>query len=123
MKVFASGASFDASTARLAFTIAANDFQRDLLLPALLRRIAASTARIDLRVVPSGLPTAAMPGLLRHNMMREFACVAVPLKSGRSAALTELPMYAAWHQRFQGDPSHVWLRALLEETAAAAARR
>jgi len=225
MKVFASGASFDASTARLAFTIAANDFQRDLLLPALLRRIAASTARIDLRVVPSGLPTAdmlreercdllitprppsgvdifqkllfrdryvcfydpkqrsaprsiksyisarhitviypdnerlefdkrlaansvardiavsvpsfygvpaflrgsdmlaTMPGLLRHNMMREFACVAVPLKSGRSAALTELPMYAAWHQRFQGDPSHVWLRALLEETAAAAARR
>src|SRR3990172_2614702 len=35
MKVFASGASFDASTARLAFTIAANDFQRVLLLPPL----------------------------------------------------------------------------------------
>ena len=66
------------------------------------KRLAANSIARDIAVsVPSfyGVPAflrgsdmlATMPGLLRHNMMREFACVAVPLKSGRSAALTELP--------------------------------
>jgi hypothetical protein len=32
--------------------------------------------------------------------------------------MAELPMYMVWHRRFQKDPAHMWLRALLEETVA-----
>jgi DNA-binding transcriptional LysR family regulator len=216
MKAFAAGARFEPADARLSFTIAANDFQRDLLLPALLRCLATRTVRTDLRVIPSGLPTAAMlreghcdllitprppagvdilqkllfrdrylcffdpkhraaprslksylaarhvtviypdnerlefdkrmsaakierdisvsvpnfygvpaflrgtdmlasvPGLLRLSIMKDFASAPVPLRSGR-AALTELPLFMTWHQRFQGDPAHRWLREQLTE--------
>jgi DNA-binding transcriptional LysR family regulator len=216
MKTFAAGARFEPANARLSFTIAANDFQRDLLLPPLLRRLSARTARTDLRVIPSGRPTpemlrdghcdlvitprppsgvdifqkllfrdrylcfcdagmrraphslksylaarhvtviypdnerlefdkrlttakierdiavsvpnffgvpaflrgtdmlASVPGLLRLSIMKDFAAVPVPLRRNR-AALTELPFFMAWHQRYQGDPAHVWLRAQLVE--------
>jgi DNA-binding transcriptional LysR family regulator len=222
MKAFAQGASFNPVKARLAFTIAANDFQRDLLLPVLLAKMSAQTQRTDLRLIPSGFPSgdmlregtcdliitprppsgidifqrklfhddyvcfydpavraaprkpeqyfsarhitviypdnerlefdrrltarkitrdiaisvpnfygvpaflrgsdmlASMPSLLRRSMMQEFASVPIPLGREHAEELTGLPMYMAWHQRFQGDPAHVWLRRLLEETAAEA---
>jgi DNA-binding transcriptional LysR family regulator len=215
MKAFAQGARFEPKTARLSLTVAANDFQRDLLLPALLARLSARTERVDLRVIPSGLPSgemlregrcdllitprppvgidvfqrllfrdryvcfydaskrsaprnlaayfearhitvvypdnerlefdrrlaakkiardiavqvpnfygvpaflhgtellASMPGLLRTGMMKPFAQVAIPLKEG----ITDLPMYMVWHQRFQSDPAHMFLRRELERTA------
>jgi DNA-binding transcriptional LysR family regulator len=216
MQGFASAATFMPAKARLAFTIAANDFQRDLLLPALFRRVNAQTERFDLRVIPSGRPSAAMlrdglcdllisprppsgmdilqrqmlrdeyvcfydakaraapasakdylasrhivviypdnerlefdkrlaergidrdvavsvpnfygvpaflrgsdmlasvPSLLGRGMMREFASAPIPLKT--TGELTKLPMYLAWHQRFQNDPAHQWLRNELERT-------
>lgn len=219
MKGFASSAAFDPAKARLSFTVAANDFQRDLLLPSLFRRLTAKTERIDLRVIPSGRPSASVlregrcellltprppsgidifqrqilrdeyvcfydarersapatvkdylasrhilviypdneklefdkrleargierdvsvsvpnfygvpaflrgsdllasvPSLLGRGMMKEFAPAAIPLKGGdRTSELTRLPMYVAWHQRFQNDPAHIWLRDELGAT-------
>jgi DNA-binding transcriptional LysR family regulator len=51
---------FDPATATLSFTIAANDFQRDLLLPAFFARVQGQVARFSLRVIPSGAPAAAL---------------------------------------------------------------
>lgn len=220
MRSFASGAMFDPAAAQLSLTVAANDLQRDLLLPVLFKRIAAKAGRVDLRVIPSGLPSAdilregrcellisprppaatdifqkllfedryvcfydpairaaprsaksylaarhitviypdnerlefdrrlaankisrdiaisvpnfygipaflrgsdmlaSMPGLLQRWLMKEFAVAPIPLKGDHPPALTVLPMYMAWHQRFQGDPAHVWLRNMLETTVA-----
>ncbi len=64
LRHFASGPRFDPARARLSLTVAANDFQRDLLLPALFRRISEEAKHVTLRVIPSGLPTAEV---LREN--------------------------------------------------------
>ncbi|MES2625251.1 MAG: LysR family transcriptional regulator [Pseudomonadota bacterium] len=45
-------------------TIAANDLQRDLLLPALLKQLKSEAPSISLRVIPSDIPTLDM---LRTN--------------------------------------------------------
>jgi DNA-binding transcriptional LysR family regulator len=42
------------------FSIAANDLQRDLLLPALLQQIQTIAPRVSLRVLPSDVPSADM---------------------------------------------------------------
>ncbi len=64
MRTFAGGASFDPAKASLSLTIAANDFQRDLLLPGFYRRVAARVRSLKLRVIPSQSPT---PAMLREN--------------------------------------------------------
>lgn len=64
LRDFASGARFDPTTADFVLTIAANDFQRDLLLPEFFRRVSAVAPGIRLRVIPSGVPSAEM---LREN--------------------------------------------------------
>ncbi len=64
MKSFASGASFDPSQVRGPITIAANDFQRDLLLPALMERMIEDAPRVHLRVIASHAPSSE---LLREN--------------------------------------------------------
>ncbi|WP_407181405.1 LysR family transcriptional regulator [Bradyrhizobium sp. STM 3562] len=60
MRAFAGGASFDPAQARLSLTVAANDFQRDLLLPDFYRQVAARVRSFDLRIIPSQSPTPAM---------------------------------------------------------------
>jgi DNA-binding transcriptional LysR family regulator len=64
MRTFAGSASFDPAAAQLSLTIAANDFQRDLLLPGFFRRIEASVRDLSLRVIPSQSPS---PAMLREN--------------------------------------------------------
>lgn len=64
MQAFAAGAEFEPAKADLDLTIAANDFQRDLLLPTLLRQLQAATRSVRLRAIPSQLPSAEM---LREN--------------------------------------------------------
>lgn len=64
MKGFAQGADFDPAGANLSLVIAANDFQRDLLLPTLFRRLDQAVRQITLRVIPSDLPT---PDMLREG--------------------------------------------------------
>ncbi|WP_157270833.1 LysR family transcriptional regulator [Azohydromonas aeria] len=57
---FTTAGGFDAARLDATVTIAANDLQRDLLLPALLRRLRAQAPNLKLRVIHSGVPTAEM---------------------------------------------------------------
>lgn len=58
--------AFDPSRWRTTFTIAANDFQRDLLLPGLAARLRQHAPGVVLRIVPSSVP--------RLDMLREDHC-------------------------------------------------
>ncbi len=60
MQRFAASSRFDPATLRGGFTIAANDLQRDLLLPPLLDRLRATAPGVCLRVIPSAVPNADM---------------------------------------------------------------
>lgn len=64
LRAFSQAAGFDPARWHGCVTIAANDLQRDLLLPALLRRLRAESPGATLRVVPSGAP---QPALLRDS--------------------------------------------------------
>ena len=56
--------TFDPGQWRATFTVAANDFQRDLLLPRLVARLRSLAPGVGLRVIPSDVPT---PGMLRND--------------------------------------------------------
>ena len=60
LQSLSSGPLFTPATAEFTFTIAANDYQRDLLLPGLLRILRREAPGIRLQVIPSGIPTADM---------------------------------------------------------------
>lgn len=66
MQRFAQGAAFDPLHWQTELTIAANDFQRDLLLPALAARLRSAAPGVTLRIVPSGAPSA--------ELLRSDAC-------------------------------------------------
>ncbi len=66
LREFAAGARFDPATADFTLTVAANDFQRDLLLPDFYRQVTSRAPGIRLRVIPSGVPSA--------DMLRERRC-------------------------------------------------
>ena len=61
---FARSGDFDPARWHTTFTIAANDLQRDTLLPALARRLNEQAPGVVLRVIPSNIPTLDM---LRHD--------------------------------------------------------
>lgn len=225
MEELSRGATFDPGQARLSLTIAANDLQRNLLLPALFRELDAKLEHVSLRIIPSLAPSveilrandcdllitprpptgsdimqkrllsdayvcfydagrrsppqtaedylaarhvsvvypdnsrldfdrrleaagvvrdiavavpsftgvaeflrgstmlASLPSLLRAHVMRDFACVAIPRaiapggRSGELAKIGTLAMYMVWHRRYQDDPTHKWLRDVLEKVA------
>jgi DNA-binding transcriptional LysR family regulator len=219
MQAFASGADFEPDGASMTLTIAANDLQRDLLLPTLFRNLETALASIRMTVVPSLLPgpallrenrcdllisprppegvdivqkrlltdhyvvfydpemrdapqsdadylsarhitvrygnsralefddmlesqgikrnivlrvpnfsaiaeflrgskmIATLPSLLQKHAMRDFARAAIPLTNLKDGTL-DLPIFMCWHQRYQHDPSHRWLREQLEDVAA-----
>ncbi|MCK1396204.1 LysR family transcriptional regulator [Bradyrhizobium sp. 1] len=221
MRNFAGGVTFEPALAQLSLTVAANDFQRDLLLPRFFHHAARQVKSLNLRVIPSqspspamlrenrcdllitplppsgidivqkrllsdhyvcyydpkaraepagrgaylaarhvtvvytdnerldfdrrlaangfhrdiaisvpsfsGVPSflrgsqmlASMPSLLASSVMRGFAQTRIPLAS-RARTLAELPMFMVWHQRYQKDPTHRWIRAQLETVAATA---
>jgi DNA-binding transcriptional LysR family regulator len=60
MADFARPVAADVAATAFDLTIAANDLQRDLLLPALHRRLASGTAGVRLRVLPSDLPSVEL---------------------------------------------------------------
>jgi DNA-binding transcriptional LysR family regulator len=60
LHTFSSAAAFDPAKLSARVTIAANDLQRDLLLPSLLRYVRAQAPGFALRVIRSGVPTAEM---------------------------------------------------------------
>ncbi len=61
---FARSGDFDPARWQATFTVAANDFQRDLLLPPLMARLRGSAPGLVLRVMPSDVPSLE---LLRHE--------------------------------------------------------
>ena len=65
LKALPEGPPFDPATARFTFTIAANDYQRDLLLPPLMQRLCERAPGIRLQIIPSGIPT---PDMLREDV-------------------------------------------------------
>ena len=60
MERFASLQVFDPRTWQTTFTVAANDFQRDVLLPPLMAQLRVKAPLLDLRVIPSGIPSVDM---------------------------------------------------------------
>ncbi len=66
MQRFALHGAFEPARWGGTLTIAANDFQRDLLLPALAARLRAQAPGLALRVIPSGVP--------RLEMLRNDEC-------------------------------------------------
>lgn len=66
MRAFAAAEAFDPAGLEGEFVIAANDFQRDLLLPHLLAHLRQASPRIRLRVIPSNVPGA--------DLLREERC-------------------------------------------------
>lgn len=66
LRSFATPEGFDPAGLQTVFTIAANDFQRDLLLPLLLQRLRLRAPGVALRVIASGVPNA--------EMLRSEAC-------------------------------------------------
>jgi DNA-binding transcriptional LysR family regulator len=61
---FARSDGFEPSRWHATFTIAANDLQRDMLLPPLMTCLRQAAPGLDLRVIPSGIPSLDM---LRHD--------------------------------------------------------
>ena len=57
---FAQSGHFDPTHWNATITIAANDMQRDLLLPALVRRLSDQAPKLRLRVIPSDIPSLEM---------------------------------------------------------------
>ena len=66
---FAHSETFDPARWRTTFTIAANDLQRDALLPALVVRLRERAPGVTLRVIPSDAPTSAMLREERCNLI------------------------------------------------------
>lgn len=66
MQHFAHSGDFDPARWQTTLTIAANDFQRDLLLPALAARLRERAPGVSLRIIPSAVP--------RLEMLRDDAC-------------------------------------------------
>ncbi len=52
--------TLDPGALDVCFTIAANDFQRELLLPTLLRELRLQAPKVRLHTIPSGVPNAEM---------------------------------------------------------------
>ncbi|MGC8119536.1 LysR family transcriptional regulator [Marinobacter sp. VGCF2001] len=66
LRTLPSGPPFHPASADFTFTIAANDYQRDLLLPGLMKNLRQQAPGIRLQVIPSGIPSA--------DMLRKEAC-------------------------------------------------
>ncbi|MBL0147822.1 MAG: LysR family transcriptional regulator [Ideonella sp.] len=66
LRGFMTTGAFDPASWAGEITIAANDLQRDLLLPTLLRRARERSPGLSMRVIPSGVP--------RPEMLRDGAC-------------------------------------------------
>ena len=64
LKDFSRAQAFDARVSPLSLTVAANDLQRDLVLPGLLNTLERAFASVRMRIVPSDQPT---PDMLREE--------------------------------------------------------
>lgn len=60
LRALSAGPPFAPSEADFTFTVAANDYQRDLLLPPFMQTLREQAPGISLQVIPSGIPSADM---------------------------------------------------------------
>lgn len=60
---------------------------------------------------------ATLPSLLRFGVMRGFGWSPLPIR------IPELPLYLVWHLRNHLDPTHRWLRDVMEQVAREAVQR
>ena len=67
LRGFVTAGGFDPATVQAGITVAANDLQRDLLMPPLLQRLRDQAPGLALRVIASGVPSA--------EMLREGQCL------------------------------------------------
>lgn len=67
---------FNPTEANISWTVAANDFQRDIVLPAFYKRVSQKIKRFSLDVIPSEVPAT---GLLRNG---EVDLVISPVSPG-----------------------------------------
>lgn len=67
LRGFTTASGFDPARVQAGITVAANDLQRDLLLPLLLQRLRQQAPGLALRVIASGVP--------RAEMLREGDCL------------------------------------------------
>ncbi|MFO1269756.1 MAG: LysR family transcriptional regulator [Rubrivivax sp.] len=65
LRAFGLAAGFEPARLQETFTIAANDLQRDLLVPSLLRRLRAAAPGVALRIISSDAP---LPAMLRDEL-------------------------------------------------------
>lgn len=98
-RLLGGGATFDPATTARRFVIAAPDFLATLLMPALLDAAAREAPGTSLEIVPSSR---------RGN--------AWLLETG-DVDLAVGAIVDYWHQRFDEDPAHTWLRNLVKKTA------
>lgn len=90
MRGFATAGGFDPARFDGQITVAANDLQRDLLLPAWLHSLQAQAPGLTLRVIPSGVPTP--------EMLRDGACQL--LLSPRPPAAADLLQKRLFEDRY-----------------------
>lgn len=60
MKALTQSIDFEPATADIHWTIAANDFQRDVVLPAFYQRVAQQVERFSLNIIPSEIPATEL---------------------------------------------------------------
>ncbi len=111
MRRFARVEEFDPARLQTRFTIAANDLQRDLLLPRLFERLHAQAPGFSLRVINSGVPSV--------EMLRDEHCqLVISPRPPEAGDILQKRLFAAPYRVFY-DPSRRSAPASLEEYRAA----
>jgi DNA-binding transcriptional LysR family regulator len=95
---FAASEGFDPTRWRALFVVAANDLQREALMPPLVVRLRKRAPGVDLRIIPSNAPT---PELLRG----EHCHLIISPRPPEGADMIQRRLFEDEHRVFY-DPSH-----------------
>jgi DNA-binding transcriptional LysR family regulator len=101
LRGFVNVGGFEPARFNGSLTIAANDLQRDLLLPTLLRRLQHEAPGASLRVLPSGVPT---PELLRDGLCQVLITPRPPEASDLVQRRLFEDRYAVFYDDSQREP-------------------
>src|SRR5690554_1005284 len=104
LQSLSSGPPFTPATAEFTFTIAANDYQRDLLLPGLLAVLRRDAPGVSLQIIPAGIPNA--------DMLRKDVCDLI--LSPHAPEATDIMRSEEHTSELQSRP-HLVCRLLLEK--------
>lgn len=108
---FAASEGFDPARWRTLFVIAANDLQREALIPPLVARLRERAPGVDLRIIPSNAPT---PELLRDEQCHLIISPRPP----KAADIMQKRLFEDEHCVFY-DPAHRKAPKTLEDYVAA----